>query len=533
MNTYNENLQQTVVRTLAALSLNEANLDSAKTIAEITLYQAQGAEITAWDKMRSTQLNEAIWQRINDQARYNESQAINLLASGTESNNDVASAVTNTATAASNVQIASRAIEALAADVGAALNITTASLYETDVYERIVNANSYINEVANESKRIAKNAMYASAFASEITTTEVLAQTQTIKSKFDNIFKTAQAALGNFANLTIAERAEITQASRAERTAEGGLKDALREARAIIESYRNANDQVNLGLSVSVVSGNEVEISFSALPNPLPTFKSNEAASISVPPAEPTYYVAFLPAQSQSTFSLDQAQQIFLQEPERFSELTAPAANKRVPLLNDINGNPIAAGSGYVAYLYISISNRYKQFVANFSDVLSAPSQAFVPSTTLPTPTCLAYADAPNAKSGETWTTATLEGLRQSEGEAAEATVGTFEYRCILLQSTLDPDPGFLRYEDGTQIQTPPIYFNLALAETVAPANFTRAADGGSFKFVPGTTDNFGNAIEMGVEYVPYVLVYAIGEKAAHFANVLAGPFKPFVVWKS
>ncbi|MEI8603558.1 hypothetical protein P4S55_24405 [Shewanella sp. PP-Sp27a-2] len=55
MNTYNENLQQTVVNTLSALALNQSNLDSLKTVAEYTLYYAQGTEITARDKLEETE----------------------------------------------------------------------------------------------------------------------------------------------------------------------------------------------------------------------------------------------------------------------------------------------------------------------------------------------------------------------------------------------------------------------------------------------------------------------------------------------
>lgn len=735
MNTYNENLQQTVVNTLSALSAQEASLDSDKTIAEFTLYHAQGAEITTREKLERTKADVNIWQDLNDQSLINDNQVFNLLFSATEANGDVTTSITNTATAASNVQIASNAISLLASDVGAALNIATASLYETDVYNRIVNANSFINEVANESKRIAKNAMNASSHTSEITTTEVLAQTQAVKSKIDNIFKAAQAELGNFTSLASAENLQLSQASQAERQAEGALKDADREVKAIIDAYNNANDQLNYGLSISVVSSSQIQVSFTALPIPLPTFHSTAASAISIPDANPNYYLALLPAQNQTTFSLDQAQQLFAQrspdDTESFIYVDAQA-DFPVTLAQDVNGNPINPGSSYVAYLYVELSQAYKQFISNFSDLLSAPSQAFVPATTLPSPVGLtylypepvdglawaaalfevvglytesqtatteatgnstdastaeddavvaataAYQDAANAaaaadkaaaaadavaiaadsdatqkaaaaaqaaaaetaavaasakassavtaaaaavakanagvqanpnkttqaaaaaankkaaaaNTAETAaiaaaTTATANSVAAAKAAtdaatakatadaakvaadaakvaadaaakeaaaqlaAAEAAAKTpapvpstavindvfanaqLEYRCILVKTSLDPYPNFLLCTDENN--NPPVYFNLAIAEQVSPANYTAAIGPAlkllfAIKFVPGTTDNFGDVIEPGATYSPYILAVANGDDASQFVNVLAGPFDPFIV---
>lgn len=530
MNAYNENLQQTVVKTLAALSLAKANLSSVKTSAEITLYQAQGAEITAREKLKSTQINQAIWRGINDQAHYNNCQVVNLLASAAEANTDVASSVTNAATAAANVQIAANAIATLAADIGGVLSIATASLSESNLCSRIVHANSFINEVANDSRRIAMDAMNTSAFTSEITTTEVLAQTQAVKSKFDNILKSTQTTLENFANLAITKRAAINQTSQAERLAEGGLEDAARELRAAVQSYQNANNRLNHGLSVTVISSQEVQISFAALSNPLPTFESSQAVSITIPSADPKYFLALLPAQNQSTFALDQAQQIFAQNHEYFTSLSVPAVNMAIRLSTDVYGNPINAGSSYVAYLYIELSQSYKQYISNFSDVLSAPSQLFVPASLLPVPTGLQYSYKTDPASGENWAIATLQMAAQNQGTAEESPKGAFEYRCILIQRSLNPAFGFLLCKEENN--NPPLYFNLKLAENVSPASYTLSKGGTAFTFAPGTKDNFGNVIKKGVEYQAYVLVVAVGDAPKQFVNALAGPFPSFVVWQ-
>jgi hypothetical protein len=453
MNTYNENLQQTVVNTLSALSLQQANLDSLRTIAESALYQAQGAEFTARDKLRKTAENVAIWQHLNEQSLVSENQIFNLLSSATKANADVTTCMTNSAAAASNVQIASNAIAALAADVGAALNIATASLYDTDVYNKIMSANSFINEVANESKNIAKDAMNASSYASEITSTEVLSQTQALKSKIDNIFKSARAQLSDFSNLAIAETGQLVQASQAERQAEGELRDTTSEVQAIETSYSNANKQLNYGLGVQVVSGAEIKVSFTPQPTALPPFNSSAALTSAVRNAAPNYYLALLPTQNQSTFSLDQAQQLFAQRAQdstgSFTLINVPDVGKSItePIYlstttqeddkdkdvkaKDVFGNPISVGSSYVAYLYIELPQAYKQFINNFADVLSAPTASFVPATTLPVPTGLSYAYA-QPESGLSWATVLFDVAAlypRAELATAEAVASTAAVR--------------------------------------------------------------------------------------------------------
>ena len=448
MNTYNENLQQTVVNTLSALSLQQANLDSLRTIAESTLYQAQGAEFTARDKLRKTAENVAIWQHLNEQSLVSENQIFNLLSSANKANADVTTCMTNSAAAASNVQIASNAIAALAADVGAALNIATASLYDTDVYNKIMSANSFINEVANESKNIAKDAMNASSYASEITSTEVLSQTQALKSKIDNIFKSARAQLSDFSNLAIAETGQLVQASQAERQAEGELRDTTSEVQAIETSYSNANKQLNYGLGVQVVSGAEIKVSFTPQPTALPPFNSSAALTSAVRNAAPNYYLALLPTQNQSTFSLDQAQQLFAQRAQdstgSFTLINVPDVGQSITeaiylsttteeddKAKDVFGNPISVGSSYVAYLYIELPQAYKQFINNFADVLSAPTASFVPATTLPVPTGLSYAYA-QPESGLSWATVFFDVAAlypRAELATAEAVASTAAVR--------------------------------------------------------------------------------------------------------
>lgn len=586
MNTYNENLQQTVVNTLSALALNQSNLDSLTTAAEYTLYYAQGAEITARDKLEGTEDDITTWHNINNQSLINANQVFNLLTSATEANTDVAVSITNTATAAANVQIASNAISTLASDIGAAFNIATASLYQTDVYDKIQSANILINEVANEVKRISKSAMNASGSTSEITISQVLAQTTSVKSNIDNLFKSTQTEFDKFSKLAIAENTQITNASKAERQAEGELSDARREVIAINSAYDNTNNQLNQCLMISVVSGSEITVSFAALP--LPTFYSPQASDVKIPVASPSYYLTLVPVQNQSRFSIDQVEQLFAQRSEINNSLfvsVTPDASvdatgavtrspTSLPLSYDAFGNPIQAGSSYVAFLYIELSKEYKQYISNYSELLSAPSQPFTPATTLPLAQNLVVTpnSTPDA-AGVTWSTAsftftpigssadtatlptgstaaqTKSKAKDAKAAAAQAETAApvtpiagastapaplYEFRCILVEQSGTPDLNLLLCPENLNL--PPIYFNQAIAGQVSPANYISVPATSSgiceFSFLPTATDNFGNVIKPNTQYQLYILTVATGDPSdqAQYTNVLANTLPAITV---
>lgn len=394
MNTYNENLQNTVISTLAGIDLAQQELLSEVTVAETTLYHAQGAELTARDKADATIDLLGDWENINNEALRNDNRMFNLLSTATDAGKVVATSITNTATAASNAQIASNAISLLASDIGAALNVATASLFNTDVYSRIENANSFINNVANDARAIARNAMNASAWTSEVISTEVLTLAKGSKTKVGGVLKSTQAEVNRFAALMIAEAAAITTASTLERQAEGNLDDAEHAVSAITDTYANAMRQLNMNLSITVLSGYEITASFSGLPSPLPAFSAPPASSVVIPDAAPHYYLTLIQTQNASIFSTDQAMQLFQQAtnpggPDSGFLTVHPgvpnaASGPSMLLTVDAFGNAVTPGQSYVAYIFTELSSPYKQYTNNFADLLSAPSQAFTPATTLP-----------------------------------------------------------------------------------------------------------------------------------------------------
>lgn len=89
-------------------------------MSDYQLYSAQGTEIKANDTQRETVVLEASAQALNHLVLLSELEVSDLQLSATSANDRIALSVTNMATAAANINIASNAVAALAADIGAA-----------------------------------------------------------------------------------------------------------------------------------------------------------------------------------------------------------------------------------------------------------------------------------------------------------------------------------------------------------------------------------------------------------------------------
>lgn len=583
MNTYNDNLQQTVINTLSALATQQAKLDSQNTSAEYNLYYAQGAELTASDKLGDTKKATKYADAVNQQGRLNDYQGVNLLATVTGFNADATNSRANSATAAANIQIASNAIALLASDIGAALNIASASLFNTDTYYRIQEANAYVNEVANEAKALSFKGMEASALTSEIIAGDLLSQTTAVKTKLDQVLTATQGQFDQISALIIAESQALGAASKAERQAEGLLHDAANQLASINEAYQNTNLQLNYNLQVSNSNQTGFTVSFTTLADPHPRFQSAEAGKIKIPAKTgfPRYFVALVPEDKKALFSSDQAQQLFAQyggdsvtesdpETQRFYQVTqfsGQTAKQSFNYVGDAYGMAIEPGKNYLAYLYIELSMEYKRFIGNFCDILSAPSQVFVPANPLP-----------EIQKRFSFRNSTLQFNAKGKGPTA------LEYRCILVEVSRPYEMNLLVADDGSDIpvklelqitsaanqddkvqvhiEAPataqlstqngnvPIYFDIAIAEQVAPSNFTKAisrsggantgqgsetntADNGIYtyevNFNQATTDNFGNKLRSNVRYKPYVLALVDSDAGGAYLTSLT-EFEPIIV---
>ncbi len=582
MNTYNENLQQTVINTLAALASQQTKLSSQNTSAEYNLYYAQGAEITAQDKLSDTKKATKVSDAVNQQSRLNDYQAVNLLATVTGFNSDVTNSRANSATAAANIQIASNAIALLASDIGAALNIASASLFNTDTYFRIQEANAYINEVANEAKTLSMKGMEASAQTSEIIATDLLNQTTAVKTKLDQMLKTTQTQFDQISAQIISESQALGQASMQEHQAEGLLADASSEYASILEAYQNTNQQLNYALTINQSSQKSFTVSFNTLSEPHPRFQSGEASKIKIPSKDgfPRYFIALVPEDKKSLFSSDQAQQLFAQYGDVDGLLAAPENRRFYPITQvsgpsvqqcfdygvDVYGVAIEPGKNYVAYLYIELSMEYKRFIGNFSDVLSAPSAVFVPADPLPAILkkfnyrfpCLTFYTRGKGPQQLEYRCILVEVARPIDlnlmvaGTVADNSI-KLDLHINTTQNQEDIQVALTTGEKPQSVNVP-IYFDTAIAAQVAPSNYTLASlpktnqaapqiqesavvgscgpnDDNTIytyevTFSATTTDNFGNKLRNNVSYKPYVLAIVDSDEADAYLTHLTD-FEP------
>lgn len=544
MNTYNESLQTTVNNTLAELAAENTKLKAVQTAKAYDLYNAQGVEITAFDHLADSKKALAAGRAINHQSLLNENQVNNLSLFATDAATDAGVSNTNMAIAASNIQIASTAIEELAGQIGFALNSASASLYDSHVYHHIQVANNYINEVANEARGTSLLAMTASAQTSEIIAAALAVETGGVKAKIDNLLKVSQAEVDKFSTQLTADQAAGVLASQAGQLAWGAVADIDGQIEANHHAYRNASRDLNLGLKVTGTDG--VKLTFNALPARLPTFRSDLVKA--VPVADPKYYLTLVPEEQQATFTPDQAQRAFMEDPTTSFEQFLPGTEMPVKLGHDANGDAVKAGHSYVAYLYIRLSPEYQQFVNNFADQLSSPSLPFVPATTLP----LAH-QAP-AQSGHAGDVKPLVSIWfRAAGMKPDLT--GLEFRCILVEQSPHAEDGLMRK----------VHFNLDIAQLVAPSNYTALPAAGKARQtaaaagtaedasaaadaapppadvadsaataeqlfyvvdLDGTaTDNFGSKLRPGGSYKPYILTVVnsdANENANDYVSVLS-----------
>jgi hypothetical protein len=616
MNTYSETLQSTVIATLTQLSQQQAKLDSAQIAAHYSLYYAQDTEITNRDQLADCRTATVFSLQVNDQSLISENQAVNVLASATGAQADATASNTNMATAAANVQIASNAIATLAEEMGRALNAATSALFNTESYRKIQDANNFINEVANDSKYISRLAMDASGDASEIIAAAVQAQATDFKGKVDKLLAATQAKADSVVALTATALQSVAKAAQAERQAEGGVLDTNSEADAIAQAYANANLQLNQGLQVQVVSAQSITVSFQLLPAPLPTFSAVPASAIMIPsaiavmpvppappapPAFPAYYLALVPMAAQAAFTPGHAEQLFATRPagdtSQFMPLPTNPAQARqsvtLPLATDADGNPIVAGNSYVAFLYVELALEYKRFLGSFQDWLSAPSAAFTPATTLPAAAKImgtVQLDVPQKGPSlpplktiyfqvSVPASKVLEMIREELSHDKLVHDDKLEFYCILVE---DEGTNNLDLLLSPEYQVPPIYFDLDIAQQVAPTNREKAqalfclqagasapdskgasgeaaqgTDGAApdttaapadataagiaspttasamppaqdsvcyyaVSFYDTTTDNFGNKLRPGSMYRPHILSMVNGTHQDQYVNVLS-----------
>ncbi|WOY00699.1 hypothetical protein OGM22_02340 [Dickeya fangzhongdai] len=517
MNSYRENLQDTVGNSLSALYTQQQQLQSQLYSAQYSLYYAQGAQLNAIENLTATGAQLLASQVISEQGVKNDNLLTNLLSSSTQIQTATATTVTNSATAAVNIQTAAKAISKLAAELGSALNIAAAACYGTDIYKKTLEANSFIRTTANYAEYVSKQAMDAAAASSEIIATDLLNQATKSQSALKTLLTATNAQFDALSAQAVTGQKAVAGASKAEKQAEGVLEDAKREMHAIRKTVTDSNQALNFGLTATVTDkADGITVSFTPYSQPFPTYPAgsgvHQGNDGAIPDAAPVCHVFVVRADKSAGVKLEQVEALFnAYATSRFVQVAAPYETTILlpdhgKTITDIDGDPLTTGMDYVVYLYMVLSLPYQKYINSFSNILSSASQ----SVNVQTP--LSVAEDVGFSTDNKSVLFTI----QSDNIGAQA------FRVMLLPAW-QPLTGGLLTDDSFEEKSANgnfinFYFNKTIAAQVSSANYQLAyckathIDNGAVvrtmeaPIPDDMTDNFGSPLIAGMYYLPVVL---------------------------
>jgi len=386
MNTYNENLQSAVNKTLNALELEDKQLESKANAAKFTLYYAEGARITADDVLANDKVTYKDRSKVNIQAVINNNIATNMSESAETQKTEVEKAVGNIATAAANVEAANNAIIKLSSDVGGLLNIAMPADFKTEIHTQCEDASDLIRLTAYHSELASEYGMKASELTSEITANAVEERAKVTKTEIETLQKTAAEQFLATSKLIENDHQNISKARINEKVAEGMLVDSMTQYDSSVKAYKISNHELNYGLTVpkKSITDSGFKVYFNTLEPPFKFTKptpNSEDKFYGVKMVE-SYKIMVVPVAKKMLFNLTSAE-VALTNKGTFLDVPIVHGVKRysVPIsldeIKDVDGNNLNLGDEYVVFLFIEINEDYKKLIHNFVNVLSVASSQF------------------------------------------------------------------------------------------------------------------------------------------------------------
>jgi hypothetical protein len=412
MNSYNENLQNTVAATLQSQNLDLKGLKSQKKAAMYTLYYAEGATITTEEKLDAA-ANDLLLHKTpaKQEAVKNTSISANQLNSSTQANQYTGQSVSNVATCASNVQIAATGITRLAGDIGSIFSIVNAADFGTDIYTLTETVNELINTTAFNAEFTSQIAMQASAATSEVSASTVLNDAKATNALINNVLQVASADFNTASQLVTSDNATLATATSTEKLAEGAFESADIDYLTGLSAYESVNLGLNLGLTSIALSSKSFFVFFDRIKTPFPS--PPDITPIVIPGEKwypvSDYYIFVVKDNKKLTFSISEAENLRINGKDQYVKMhrhiiAPPASEIMLPddmigevidytkvvvpdrnpyALLDSDGDPVAAGSNYVVFIMVVYTDVYKRVINNFNDFLSAPSLPFCMTTLL------------------------------------------------------------------------------------------------------------------------------------------------------
>ncbi|KQC01775.1 hypothetical protein AQF98_05250 [Pedobacter sp. Hv1] len=369
---------------LQSQALEEKAIYSQLNASMFTLYYAEGATISAEEKLNAAKHEMKIKAKVKTQAVDNTNLSNNLLASANQANQYFKQSINNMAVCASNVQIAANSIVRLASDIGSIFSIVHAADRNSDIFADTDKVRALIDNTAYEAEEASKLAMETSMYTSEVSAPTVFDKAKSVNTAINNLLQITSTDFDTVSQTVNADNVTLASASAKEKLAEGVLEDISVDFKATTEAYDSTNEELNINLMVGQITDTSYIVSFKAITNPFDYLEIIE-----------DYHVIFVKENKKSIFSLSNAETIrinniqnqFIKVDEADGKLMTGIIdfNNFLVISNvseytkviDSDGEPIKFGVNYVAFVLAVYKDGYKREVNDFSDFLSAPSRKF------------------------------------------------------------------------------------------------------------------------------------------------------------
>lgn len=461
MSSYNDNLHSSVVSSLNAQELELQKVKSKQDASMFSLYYAQGARITASEKLEVTSEKYNFEQKVNGQATVDSDISTNVLASANNSKTYTDKSVTNTSVAAANMQIATNAIVKLSSDTGSILSIVSAGDFGTEIYDQAKTAAVLMDNTAYVAEVASQKSMESSASISEVSTKTLVDKATLTDTSIKDLLKVVSGQLEATNALVQSETSELSTTSTAEKAAEGELEDLSVSLRSTSDAYKLSNCQLNLDLTVLPSPDHQkFTASFDIYTNPFMssnTDKANNGEDDATPNPVEKYYVMLVKESKRQTFSINTAETIVNNENKnsyveidpseakdgKISKViyTTEQSDDTIKVLHDTDGNQFKLGDDYVIFVLAEFTTAYKKSINTFDDYLSAASMMFTMTNKLEAPSenqlKITPADGPSQK------------LEFSMLQKAN----NMEYRCVFLPDNSDIIDGLMTADDLQHIE--------------------------------------------------------------------------------
>jgi len=383
MNSYNENLQNIVLSSLQDQYLDSKNLTAQLNASKFTLYYAEGATITAEEKLAKAEEHLEFKAAINDQAVINTNISNNLTAAADQANQYLGQAVSNIAVCASNVQLANLAITRLAGDVGSIFSIINAADYESDIFKLAQYVRDKMDDTASEAEIASKVAMDASKLTSEVSASTVLDDAKSTGVLMNNLLAITSAGVDATSKNVAADMATVNAASAKEQLALGVFDCINVDCTSAANAYNTINSELNMNLTVTDLTAISFHVKFNLIRSPFPLDVKKEHENKWYPVKD--YYIMVVKENKKLTFSIADAENLLLYGEDQYVKLSHEFEKKSIDhkvdfgslKLKDSDGVAVTLGVNYVVFVLAVYDDEYKRRINNFDDFLTSPSLPF------------------------------------------------------------------------------------------------------------------------------------------------------------